>query len=454
MSHGPPAVMKFGGTSVEDAAAFRRVTAIVAGRLEQRPVVVVSAMSRFTDALVAAVDDAVAGEPRRALLSLEEHLERHRAVAGALLDPAAVGEIEERLDSARAELGELLRVIARHPGTRLPLRDEVVSHGERLSSLLLAAALRAGGVPGAFVDARACVLTDAEHGRATPLPGTVERTRRALRPLLERGAVPVLGGFIASTAEGATTTLGRGGSDYTAALVGAALDAAEIQIWTDVTGFLTADPRLVPEARNLAHLSYEEAAELAFFGARVLHPKTIQPAVEREIPVRVLNSREPAAQGTRIDARAVPSREGIKAVAHKRGVTVVRVSSTRMLGAFGFLQALFDVFGRHRTAVDVVSTSEVSVSLTVEDTRALPAILEELEALGSVGAEEGYAIVCVVGEGLRATPGVAARIFGTLEEINVEMISQGASPINLTFVVREDQAPEAVRRLHAEFFGR
>jgi aspartate kinase len=452
MSHGRPAVMKFGGTSVEDAAAFRRVGAIVGERLALRPVVVVSAMSRFTDSLVRAVARAAGGDSEAAMRDLEEPLERHRAVAAELLDAEARRGVEERLALAASDLAEVLRVIARHPGTRPSLGDEVVSHGERLSSLLLAAVLRAEGAPGVFVDARACVLTDDEHGRAAPLPGTGERVRRELLPLLAEGAVPVLGGFIGSTADGATTTLGRGGSDYTAALVGAALDAREIQIWTDVTGFLTADPRLVAGARNLAHLSYEEAAELAFFGARVLHPKTIQPAVEREIPVRVLNSRQPGAEGTRIDARAVPSPEGIKAVAHKRGVTVVRVSSTRMLGAFGFLQALFDVFGRHRTAVDVVSTSEVSVSLTVEHTRALPAILDELSGLGTAAAEEGYAIVCLVGEGLRATPGVAARVFGTLREINVEMISQGASPINLTFVVREEDAVEAVRRLHAEFF--
>jgi aspartate kinase len=262
-----------------------------------------------------------------------------------------------------------------------------------------------------------------------------------------------MGGFIGSAVSGATTTLGRGGSDYTAALVGAAVDAREIQIWTDVTGFLTADPRVAPNARPIDRLSYSEAAELAFFGAKVLHPKTIQPAVERAIPVRVCNSHFPAEPGTRIDAESIPSPLGVKAIAHKPGITIVQVISTRMLGAYGFLRALFEVFDRHRTPVDIVATSEVSVSLTVEDTWALPAIVQDLEKLGDVHQESGYAIVCAVGEGLRSTPGVAARVFGALKGVNIFMISQGASSTNLTFVVPEESVTDAVKQLHANFFG-
>jgi aspartate kinase len=237
-------------------------------------------------------------------------------------------------------------------------------------------------------------------------------------------------------------------------LIGAALRAEEIQIWTDVNGFLTADPRVVPDARTIGRLSYAEAAELAYFGAKVLHPRTIQPAVELGLPVRICNSRQPGAPGTLVDGRREVSPLGIKAIAHKRGITVVQVSSARMLGAYGFLRALFEVFERHRTPVDIVATSEVSVSLTVDEVGRLPAIVEDLSKLGDVSQEAGYAIVCAVGEGLRSMPGVAARVFGALEDVNIVLVSQGASTTNLTFVVPEDAVTVAVTRLHETFFGR
>lgn len=449
-----PTVMKFGGTSVGDADALARLADIVAARRHETPVVVVSAMSRVTDALVAAVRIAGEGDASGAAATLAPHFARHREAAAALLDDGAAAEFGAVVDDAERRVAELLRIVAEHPGTRLPLHDETVAYGERLSSALVAATLAARGLRGRPVDARRCIRTDAAHRRAVPLPEeTRVATRGELLPVIEAGEVPVLGGFIGSAPSGATTTLGRGGSDYTGALVGAALDAREIQIWTDVTGFLTADPRVVPQARRIAHLSYAEAAELAFFGAKVLHPKTIQPAVERGIPVRVLNSREPAETGTRIDAHARTSAEGVKAIAHKSGITVVNVTAARMLGTYGFLRALFEVFERHHAPVDVVATSEVSVSLSLEEREALPAIVADLERLGTVEVEDGNAIVCVVGEGLRATPGVAARVFGTIPDVNVRMISQGASRLNVTFVVGEERVRETVARLHAAFFG-
>jgi aspartate kinase len=447
-------VMKFGGTSVEDAAALERLAAIVHEHRDVRPVVVVSAMSRVTDALVRAVALAGEGDVNRACAEVAPHLRRHVEAARALLPADAAAEVEAAVARAGGELAELLAMIGLQPGTRLPLHDAVVAHGELLSSRLVAAVLAARGLDGRQVDARRCIRTTGDFRRAAPIAAqTRDATRAEVLPIVEAGGVPVLGGFIGSAESGATTTLGRGGSDYSAAIVGAALDAREIQIWTDVTGFLTADPRVVPGARRIARLSYAEAAELAFFGAKVLHPRTIAPAVERSIPVRVCNAREPHAGGTLIDAHAEPSPEGVKAIAHKGGITVVQVTAAGMLGAYGFLKALFDVFDRHRTAVDVVATSEVSVSLSVDDREALEAIVPELRALGSVEVEEGNAIVCVVGEGLRATPGVAARVFGTVPQVNVRMISQGASRLNLTFVVREDQARDVVARLHERFFG-
>lgn len=449
-------VMKFGGTSVEDADAFARVAEIVfAERANCLPVVVVSAMSRITDALLASVREAhISGDEHTpALDKLYEHLERHNAVASQLLAPSEAARIATTINQTQAELGNLLRQIAAHHMPRLILQDVVVSYGERLSATLLAAVLQARGTPARYVDARRCVITDAEHGRSVPLAEqTNTATRTQLIPLLNQSVVPVLGGFIGATAEGATTTLGRGGSDYSAALIGAALSAREVQIWTDVSGVLTADPRVAPRARTVERLSFAEAAELAYFGAKVLHPKTIQPALDGQIPVRICNSRAPQLAGTLVCAETEIRPLAVKAIAHKQGLTVLQITAARMLGAYGFLRAVFEVFERHRTAVDVVATSEVSISLTIDDDSALAAIVGELRRLGTVEVEERRAIICVVGEGLRSTPGVAARVFDQLRDINISLISQGASSINLTFVVDERQAPEAVARLHQAFF--
>jgi aspartate kinase len=457
-----PIVLKFGGTSVADAAGFERVATIVRAHGGPRPVVVVSALARVTDALFGCAAAAAAGDPGRARADVTDLLERHAAIARRLLEPERARGYAAELEQARQELGRLCDELARAPGVggaggaggaAAGLGDAFVSYGERLAASLLAATLERAGLPARYVDARRCILTDDAHGRAAPLFADTERcTRGELLPLVDAGSVPVLGGYIAATRDGVTTTLGRGGSDYTAALVGAAIGAEEIQIWTDVSGVLTADPRIVPAARPVARLSYAEAAELAYFGAKVLHPKTIQPAMDRGIPVRICNSHAPDDPGTIVTARPAEPAGTVKAIAHKTGLTVLQVSSTRMLGAYGFLRALFEVFDRHRTAVDVVTTSEVSVSLTLDDTRALPAVVADLGGLGEVTVEPGRAIICVVGEGLRTTPGIAARVFTTVRDINVSLISQGASRVNLTFVVEEARVREAVERLHAAFF--
>ncbi len=442
-------VLKFGGTSVEDVAAFARVTEILRARVAAHPVVVVSALARMTDALVASVDAGT-------VQGLEPHFERHREIARRLLGAAAAARFNEDLAHARDDIARLLEAAERDPAQLPRLRDEILSYGERLSSTLLAEGLAAAGLPATGVDARRCIVTDDAYGRATPDGGETERRCRAeLEPLLAAGRIPVLGGYVAATTSGVTTTLGRGGSDYTAALVGAALNAAEIQIWTDVSGVLTADPRIVPGARTIPSLSYAEASELAYFGAKVLHPKTIRPALARKIPVRIVNSRAPDDPGTLVATEAAFWPGAVKSIAHKGGITVLQITSERMLGAYGFLRTLFEVFDRHKMPVDVVTTSEVSLSLTVEDgAEQLPAVVEELKAMGDVRVEPGRAIICVVGEGLRTTPGIAARVFETIRDINVSLISQGASRVNLTFVVEEEQARETVARLHAALLDR
>jgi len=445
--------MKFGGTSVADAAAFQSVARIVAAAREASPVVVVSAMSGVTDSLLAATNTAVQHNVDDAIASLQETFRRHHAAARELLPETAAREFVDHVDNIAHQVASLLRSINTASNPKAS-QDAIVSFGEALSSALLAGVLNDRGIAAQPVDARRCIITDDEYTCAAPLlDETFTRTQDELHPCLEANVVPVLGGFIGATANGTTTTLGRGGSDYTAALIGAALGASEIQIWTDVTGVLTADPRVVPEAQTIERLSYSEAAELAYFGAKVLHPKTIQPAIESSIPVRICNSRAPQERGTLVGPETETSPRTVKAIAHKSGVTTVQISSARMLGAYGFLRALFEVFDRHRTVVDVVTTSEVSVSLSLDDAGRLPQIVAELEQLGTVRVERGRAIVCVVGEGLRGTPGIAAKVFSTISDINVSLISQGASSINFTFAIEEERVNEAVKRLHQAFFG-
>jgi aspartate kinase len=309
-------------------------------------------------------------------------------------------------------------------------------------------------VPTAWVDARAVLVTDAEHSAAVPdMDATAVRTKERVGKPLAGREVPVLGGFIGATAGGVTTTLGRGGSDYSAAIFGACLDVDEIQIWTDVDGMLTADPRVVSEPRLVPELSFAEASELAYFGAKVLHPSTILPAVAKNIPVRILNSRRPEVTGTIITANGRNGGTTITALACKRGVTVVDITSTRMLMAHGFLRRLFEVFERFKTPVDVVTTSEVSVSVTVDNPRRLPDIVSNLQNFAEVTCETEMAIVCAVGERLRGDPALFAKAVNALDRIPLRLVSQAGSRRNITFVLRDADVPNAMNRLHRAFFG-
>ena len=445
--------MKFGGTSVKDAEAFVRVAEIVARNIDGSPVVVTSAMAKVTDALLNAFETAKKGEIENAVLSLDVHFERHKQVSRELTNEAQQKLFQVELDFAAKELSDLLMRVSRRSLPLQMLKDAVVSYGEQLASRLLAEVCKAKNLNARQMDSRRLIVTDDEHGAATPIWDETENLiQLELQPLVDAGEIPILGGFIAASRGGETTTLGRGGSDYSAALVGAALRAREIQIWTDVTGVLTCDPRIVPEARTLSTLSYEEAAELAYFGAKVLHPKTIKPAVDFAIPVRVCNSHEPEKIGTMILPHSEKSAKKVKSIAHKTGITILRISSARMLGSYGFMSALFQIFERYRTVIDVISTSEVSVSLTLDNTTSLEPIVKELERLGEVEIEENNAVVCVVGEGLRGASGVASKIFSTISDVNISLISHGASSVNMTFVVKEDKVKDVIKRLHKEFF--
>jgi aspartate kinase len=360
--------MKFGGSSVADAAAIDRVASIVAAELarQRTPVVVVSALGGATDALLGLTKAAVRNDKGGVDAGLQALAERHfevaRRVAGG--DSTLTPALESEFSDLRMALTSLATLGV--PDDRLA--DRIAAAGELLSSRIVAAALSGRGIPSVWADARSAIVTDTRHTCAAPLmPETMAAAEQTVRPSLADGRVPVLGGFIGRTLAGDTTTLGRGGSDFSASLIGAAIDAAEIQIWTDVDGMLTADPRIVYDAEVVRSLSFAEAAELAYFGAKVLHPSTIFPAVSRNIPVRILNSMRPEAEGTLITADPLPGHRPFAALACKRGITVIDITSTRMLMAHGFLRRVFEAFETNETAVDVVTTSEVSVSAVETD---------------------------------------------------------------------------------------
>jgi aspartate kinase len=449
-------VMKFGGTSVEDPTAINRTAAIVAGRVAagKQTVVVVSAMAKVTDQLLRAAAAAAKGDRTGALAISSRLRARHRDTACALIkttaDVAALCNlIEQKFDS----LDEILRGLAAILELTPRISDLVVSYGERLSSRIIAAAFIERGITAAHIDAREVIVTDSQFGKAAPLDVLIEkRAAEHLRPLLDLGKVPVMGGFIASNEEGITTTLGRGGSDFTAALLGGALAAGAIEIWTDVDGIMTSDPRVCPDALRVKVISFEEAAELAYFGAKVLHPATILPAVRKNIPVLVLNSKNPANEGTRIISIAPHCSSPFKSIAVKKKLSIIDVVASRMLMTHGYLKAIFDIFDKHQCPVDMVSTSEVSVSLTVDSNDKLPLIAADLSQLADVKYEGKKALVCLVGEDIRGQSGMAARVFGAIKHVNVRMISQGASEINMSFMIEEEDADEAVRSLHAAFF--
>lgn len=446
-------VMKFGGTSVQDAEAIDRACQIVCGRLARKPVVVVSAMAKVTDTLLAMGRAAGAGDRDKALELSRGLRERHYNTAGELLGTGLFTQFHSELEAEFNTLDELLLGIAAVGELTPRTSDYVVSYGERLSSKIVTAAFSARGLPATLVDARDVMITDAQHTKAVPQVQEIDdRALQHIKPHAEAGRVAILGGFIGATRQGVQTTIGRGGSDYSAALFGAALNAESIEIWTDVDGMLTTDPNLCPDAHRIKVISFEEAAELAYFGAKVLHPATVLPAVQKDIPVWVLNSKNPKCEGTLIVARAPHSNSPFKAIAAKKRITIVDVVATRMLMAHGYLRRIFEIFDKHRCAVDVVSTSEVSVSLTVDSNEAIPDIAADLENIADVKYAGRKAIVCLVGENIREKAGIAAQVFTALDDINVRMISQGASEINITFVIDEDDVPEAVRRLHKRFF--
>jgi aspartate kinase len=445
-------VMKFGGTSVESASAIERVAGIVKAREGRKPVVVVSAMGKTTNKLLAIAQSAINGKREAYIAQLHDLRDFHSREARQVVPLADRAELDRTLDDHFVELTELVKGLAVLGELTPRSIDAISSYGERLSSIVVTLAFRHFGLKAVHLDSRRVIVTDQRHTQAAPIfPETYARLCAVVPPLADEGVV-VMGGFIGSTENGVTTTLGRGGSDFTASIVGAGISAEEIQIWTDVDGMLTADPTILPGGHRVKVISFAEAAELAYFGAKVLHPATVVPAIEKNIPVLILNSRRPDVPGTRITSDVVHCANVVKSIACKRKITLLNIHSTRMLMAHGFLRRIFEVFDRYETPVDMVATSEVSVSLTIDNSTKLDEIRSELEQFSEVSMEGDQAIVCLVGENIRYTPGVASRTFAAMTGVNVRMISQGASLLNLSVVVAEKDLRAAVEALHREFF--
>ena len=450
-------VMKFGGTSVGDGEKILRVAGLV-GRHESDPALaVVSAMGGVTDALLALSNAALGGDAQAADAALGEIGARHRAAIDALcLSPGAAAGCREEIGRELERLDRLATGVALLGELSPRTSDAIAAAGEMLSATLLTEALRKLGTRAVRIDPRELMATDASYGAAIPdEPGIAARLIERVVPERAAGRTVVTGGFVGAAPDGSLTTLGRGGSDFSAALFGAGLRDAgvpveAIEIWTDVDGILTADPRIVPDARLIPEVSADEAAELAFFGAKVLHPATIRPAVRRGIPVVVRNTFHPGVAGTVV--RADVEGRGVRALAARKGVAALFIGSPRMLLAHGYAARVFGVFEAHGVPVDVIATSEVSISTTVDEKAPIEAIVRDLSRFAEVQVLRHLAVVSVVGKGLRTTPGVAGRIFTALGGVNAVMISQGASDTNVTFVVAADQAGDALRRLHAEFF--
>ncbi|MBW2989506.1 aspartate kinase [Candidatus Woesearchaeota archaeon] len=436
--------MKFGGSSVGDADRIKNVCDIIRSKLSEKPIVVLSAIKGVTDKLIETANKAAEGQD--VSKELEELKEKHNKIIKGL--GLEIGLVDAQLK----EYGKVLDDIFITKKMNLESMDTVQSFGERMSVRITAAYLNKIGIEAKAYDAYDIgMITTPDYGNAEPLPDTEERIFKKIGSM---DHVPVITGFIGKDSAGNITTLGRGGSDYTAAIIGAAAGET-IEIWTDVNGIMSADPRVVKDAITIPEVSFDEASELAYFGARVLHPKTIWPAIKKNLPVRVLNSFDASNKGTTILNKPKKSREIIKAIACKKNISLISVVSNRMLLAHGFLARLFSVFEDYKKSVDMISTSEVSVSLTVDNEDNIDKITEDLEGVADVHIEKGKAVVCVVGEGMNNVPGISGRIFSILgkNKINIEMISQGASEINISFIVDNKDADKAVQALHKEFFG-
>ena len=460
-------VMKFGGTSVGSAERIAQAAdlAVKSAREGHQVVVVTSAMSGVTNKLIAAAQNAVGGQYHK---TVSDDLHEPHRQAVHLLMPSEAARRREALELLRQRIERfetlckgLTMVRELTPRTM----DAISGLGEILCAPILAGAIAERGVASRSIEATELIVTDDQFGQAEPLMDETRRqTREKLLPLLERGEIPVVTGFIAATKDGVQTTLGRGGSDYSASIIGAAMDADEVWIWTDVNGVMTANPNEVPEARTMREISYSEASELAYYGAKVLHHKTILPAFKQNIPVRILNSFNPENAGTRVSVEGHPSSRGVKAVTSIRNVSLISIGGKGMQGIPGIAAKTFDAVAAERANILMISqaSSENNLCFVVnssEAARVVRALRKSLELdlmhghIEDISASDSIAIVAAIGDRMRGAPGIAGRVFGALgaANVNVIAISQGSSERNISFIVDEQNAAEAVRAIHRAF---
>ncbi|MFA7361580.1 MAG: lysine-sensitive aspartokinase 3 [Candidatus Kapaibacterium sp.] len=448
-------VMKFGGTSVGDAATINRLTEIVKSRIVKQPVVVVSAISKATDTLKKSALLSEIGESDKAEKLIKELEDRHFKICTELLDKDSLHfkNVYDKIKDYFTDITELLKGVSLLSELSDRSLAKIITHGELLSSAIVDAVLNHSNITTKLIDAREFIFTDNNYLVGEPLTDKINsETPKAINILFKENKVVLTQGFISNTVDKITTTLGRGGSDYSAALIGMALNAEEIEIWTDVDGMLTADPRKVNNTKIIPVISFEEAAELAYFGAKVLHPLTIQPAIEKDIPVRILNSKTPEKAGTLILSDSKIIKGGIKSISCKENIKVLNIFSTKMLNSYGFLRRIFEIFDNNKTSVDLITTSEVNVSLTLDNEEHVTDIVKELSVFSRVNVEVDKSLICVVGKNIKNTKGIAKRIFNRLDDYNINMISQGASEINISFVVNKSDLQEVMQILHEEFF--
>lgn len=446
--------MKFGGTSVQDATAMNRVAQIVSSRRPEQPVVIISAIAQATNVLERAGKLASEGHPDEARSVLLTLIDRHFAIIDALIaDQQRKIGLRDSIAQALAALEELVKGVAILRELTPRTLDAFYCYGELLSSRIVAAVLNEQGIPAVWLDTKEFMITDESYGRAVPRMQLVESRLQAIAlPHLELGKVPVTQGFIGATESGIRTTMGRESSDYSSSIIGVALNVREIQIWTDVDGVLTADPRVVASPHRVQTLSFEEAFELSYFGAKVLHPNTMLPAMEKNIPIRIVNSQNPGFEGTVVAASSPNERTEVKSVAFKRSIIVISVAPHRRLSQYMFWEQLYNVLTKHAAVASMTSTSEYSVSLALDAKHHHNALLADLQNIGRTEVMPAKAIVCVVGREIRDASDVINRIFQALAGVRIGMVSFGASRNNLSLVVDESNAEDAVRSIHGEFF--
>jgi len=460
-------ILKFGGTSVGSAQRILAVADIIRANLDRKPVVVLSAMSGVTDSLVVATNAAARRDDATVATIVRDLREKHHTAAQLCVDDSLRPEVVHKIDEYIDTLARILAALSLLQEASPRSRDLVASYGEKLSTTLLHATLTSQGIPSEILSAEAVIKTDDNFGEAMPLmEQTATASRQLIPPLIKKGIVPIVPGFTGSTVEGITTTLGRGGSDYTATILGAVLDADEVWIYTDTDGVLTADPKVVPNARPISHLSYAEARELSFFGAKVIHPRTVLPAIDHGFPIRVLNSFNPCFAGTIITAEGERTGQPVKSIAYTRNVCIVTVEGSGRPGGPRVAGRTLNVLERLSTDAFLTNASSPEQNLSfVLPTERANAIVRELTIefadeirrgeIRRIDMQDHLGVFSCVGEGLGETSGIGARVFTVLGKLGISVhgFAQAPSGTSFSFVVDSEQLDEAVRGMHEEFIG-